>query len=339
MIYLLGDLANGGTFNANIISRGSGQRLPVSVNSSYGTSMLGQPMKAILLSAYQFRQIREMTATLAMPRRVAIASIARMNLLADRYLPNPVRLLGYKVSYADAGQLRDLFREIFVRTCYMFHTSERCPSIVDCGSNIGMSILFFKRLYPESRIIGFEPDPDTFAILQQNIEQNDLTDVIVHNCALSDHDGTIAFYQSNRTKSSLQMSIIPERGGDLRIDVPARRLSSFLTSDVDLLKMDIEGAETSVLPELANANVLRRIRQIHLEYHHHVRRDVDDLSHTLRLLEQNDFGYQLQAHSPNWSIGRQVQYMGIHAYRKLAVATQDRSVPQVREAMSATGGR
>jgi FkbM family methyltransferase len=302
--------------------------------------MLVKSIKAVLQSGYQFRQLHEMPAALAMPRKVTLASIARMNFIADRYLPNPVQLLGYNVSYADAAQLRYLYREIFVLGAYIFHSSERYPFIVDCGSNIGISILFFKRLYPGAKIIGFEPDQDTFAILQRNIEQNGLSDVTVHNCALTDYDGTIAFYQSGQTKSSLMMSTLQERASGTRTEVPARRLSNFLTTDVDLLKMDIEGAETSVLPELAAANALRRVRQLHLEYHHHIQRDVDDLSVTLQLLEQHGFGYQLQGTSPGWGAGRTNQYIAIYAYQKAPDGVDDRSTDSrgAREARMSPSG-
>jgi FkbM family methyltransferase len=284
--------------------------------TNYGGHMFVKAARAILQSAYQFRGLREMPAPLTTSARLAIGSVLRLNLLPDRSLPNPIRLLDYSVTYAGMPQLRDLFQEIFVRGTYMFHTTQARPLIVDCGSNIGMSILFFKRLYPGSIIIGFEPDPATFAILQQNIRQNGLPDVTVHNCALTDHDGTIAFYQSKVRDSSLQMSILRERSDGARTDVPARRLSTFLPADVDLLKVDIEGAETTVLRELAAANALARVRQLHLEYHHHIRPEVDDFSVTLELLERQGFGYQLQASSPDWPRPRQTQYVAIHAYRK-----------------------
>jgi FkbM family methyltransferase len=299
--------------------------------------MLLKTAKTMRQVAYQLRQIQERRTLLSTRFGSAIASITRLNLLPDRYLPNPISLLGYRVSYADAHQLREFFREIFVRANYMFHSNERRPFILDCGSNIGMAILFFKRVYPGSSIIGFEPDPDTFAILQRNVAQNGLTDVTVLNCALSDRDGTVGFYKWSQRKSPGQMSILPERGGDVRIDVPARRLSSLITGDVDLLKMDIEGAERLVLPELAAANALRRIRQIHLEYHHHLQHEVDNFSETLRLLEQNDFGYQIQASSPNWSTGRQVQYVGIYAYRKSDAGIDGAGLAQPRETNPAVG--
>src|SRR5436309_1804523 len=79
-----------------------------------------------------------------------------------RTLPNPIQLMGYSISYFNVNQLRYLFAEIFINGSYLFHTDRSRPLILDCGSNIGMSILFFKKLYPEARIIGFEADPLTF---------------------------------------------------------------------------------------------------------------------------------------------------------------------------------
>src|SRR5271169_1281292 len=63
-----------------------------------------------------------------------------------------------------------LFEEIFLTGDYFFSTTTSSPNILDCGSNIGMSILYFKNLYPDARILGFEPDPDTFGMLRRNVE-------------------------------------------------------------------------------------------------------------------------------------------------------------------------
>jgi hypothetical protein len=76
---------------------------------------------------------------------------------------NPIELLGYKISFMGEAHLRWLFGEIFMDASYFFHTDNDRPLIFDCGSNIGMSVLFFKKLYQNARIIAFEPDPATFA--------------------------------------------------------------------------------------------------------------------------------------------------------------------------------
>jgi hypothetical protein len=112
------------------------------------------------------------------------------------------------------------------------------------------------------------------------------------------------------------MSLKQGRSGDDRILVPARRLSSFITQRVELLKMDIEGAEDSVLQELAASGKLELIQQIHLEYHHHIQQHSDRLSGTLRLLEDQGFGYQLRAHPRRWPISQAFQDISLYCYRK-----------------------
>ena len=59
--------------------------------------------------------------------------------------------------------------EIFKENIYFFEANNEKPLIIDCGSYIGTSILFFKIHYPDSRIISFEPDEENFKILSDNI--------------------------------------------------------------------------------------------------------------------------------------------------------------------------
>jgi FkbM family methyltransferase len=186
--------------------------------------------------------------------------------------------------------------------------------IIDCGSNIGISVLYFKILYPAARITAFEPDPAAFAKLRDNVTQNSLSDVTLHNCALSDRDGEAEFYRSD--EKSLRMSLHPLRSGGERITVVARRLSSFVNEDVDLLKVDVEGAEPALMQDLADAGKLRLIKQIHMEYHHHIDGDVDRLSPLLKLLEDADFGYQISAECSRRGRPRLFQDISIYCYRK-----------------------
>ena len=155
-------------------------------------------------------------------------------------------------------------------------------------------MLFFKRLYPKARIVAFEPDPTAFALLKKNVEINELADVQLNNLALSSEDGEIAFYRSANKFGSLMMSTFVGRQPGEPTRVLAKRLSPFITDPIDLLKMDIEGAERLVLPELSASGKLSLIKQMHIEYHHHIVPSDDRLSETLKLLEDNGFGYQLK---------------------------------------------
>src|SRR5882672_5426478 len=193
----------------------------------------------------------------------------------------------------------DVFSEIFVRRDYFFKSDSRTPLILDCGSNIGMSVLFFKQLYPGSRVIAFEPDRETFDVLQANVRKNQWQDVELHNKAIFPTDGTINFYSDPSHPGSLAMSTARERFPGRAVTcqtVETVRLSSFIQGPVDLVKMDIEGAEALVMKELAEAGKLKEIKEIFVEYHHHMNPLEDHLSQMLQLFEENGFGYQI--HSP-----------------------------------------
>lgn len=252
------------------------------------------------------------------------ASIVRamimLEIVGSRSLRKPIYMLGYQVSCFHIDVLRYLFYELFVEGSYCFRADNSAPVIFDCGSNIGMSILFFKRLYPNAHITGFEPDPQTFQMLQRNVERNSLQDVVLQQCALAELDGEIKFYHNSQEPGALRMSILKERAGEESIVVRARRLSDYICSEIDLLKIDIEGAEEGVLVDLATTGKLSLVKQIHLEYHHHIIEHADRLSRMLHILETQGFGYQLRAKSGMWPTPGQFQDIGIFAYRKSKVA-------------------
>jgi FkbM family methyltransferase len=191
-----------------------------------------------------------------------------------------------------------LIQEIFVRREYVFTSDGDAPFILDCGSNIGISILFFKKLFPRARIIGFEPDKATFAVLSRNVSENGLSDVSLHNVALSSTVGEATFFSnSQQYLGTLKMSLLQERIEGQTQQVPCVTLSSFVQGPVDLLKMDIEGAEMGVMQEVAASGGLKEIRAIVMEYHHHIREE-DRLSEMLHLLEDHSFRYDVGAELP-----------------------------------------
>lgn len=206
-----------------------------------------------------------------------------------------VNVAGYKLSYLNHGSFEYLFREVFLSQEYHFITSNRNPLIIDCGSNIGMSTLYFKLMYPNSRIICFEPDETTFHCLQKNVEQNNLQFMEVNMKAVSDNEGKIEFYYDIENPGSLVMSTIQERMPRQKREVDAVHLSKYVNEEVDFLKIDVEGAELGVITELSNAGKLNHVKQMAIEYHHHIVKDDDVLSKMLIILENAGFGYQISS--------------------------------------------
>jgi FkbM family methyltransferase len=241
------------------------------------------------------------------------------------------KVAGFRVAHLSLKTLAQLFDEIFVVGVYSFRAATPAPTIIDCGSNIGMSILFFKRLYPGARIVGFEPDRDTFAKLAENARLNTLADVELHNRAVSDREGTITIYTNADADGSLVTSIMEERVSGKSQTVETVRLSTFITGEVDLLKLDIEGAENLVLPELAASGKLRRIREMFIEYHHHhLAADDDGFAMILGILEEHGFGYQIYSNYRVPFARELFQDILVYAYRKEGGAKGERREEEAR---------
>lgn len=225
-------------------------------------------------------------------------------------------IAGYQVKYCNASVLSYLFTGIFVNQDYYFKTENPKPRIVDCGSNIGMSVLFFKMLYPAAEIIAFEPDIHAFSCLQKNVEINHFSSVKLYRKALSDREGVTDFYIDEKAPGSLQMSTRNERIKGQKQEIECTLLSNYIEGTVDFLKLDIEGAEIEVIKELAKAKKLKLVKQAIIEYHHHMNRGSDKFSEIIRILEQDNFGYQIQS---RFSMSkRQYNYQDIliYAYQK-----------------------
>jgi len=228
------------------------------------------------------------------------------------------QLFDYSVKFTDHIALQFLFHEIFDKETYRFSCVHDKPFIIDCGSNIGLSILYFKMRYPQANVIGFEPDDITFGLLAENIKNNNLHDVQLVKKALSDHEGTITFYTNNTGGDPGMNMFAPHGSCHTKKTVPVTQLSAYIDRPVDFLKIDIEGAETTVLVELAQTGKIKFIKEMVIEYHHHMHdTDNDSMSKILKTLEDNGFGYQLKLDDHAAFTQKSKQYPLIYAYQKV----------------------
>lgn len=207
----------------------------------------------------------------------------------------------FKISFSNDEEFERIYEDIFKRNEYPFKTTKETPFIIDCGSHIGLSVLYFKKLYPNAKIVAFEPNPLTFKLLQKNIFQNKLRDVKLINVAVFDKNGNIDFYVDKNTEN-------PWGWGDSAvinkwysvdtaktIKVKAITLSQFIKPKVDLLKLDIEGVEERVLRSIEDK--LKNIKEIMIEFHGSSTNPKNDSSRRLTFLRKNGFVYRI---SQDW---------------------------------------
>ncbi|TWU25462.1 31-O-demethyl-FK506 methyltransferase FkbM [Novipirellula galeiformis] len=236
-----------------------------------------------------------------------------------------MKFRSYKLLFENQASAESMVRQIDEFPSFFTPKVDR-PLIIDCGANIGVSVLEWKTRWPGSEIICFEPDPFAFQILQKNIDLNDVPSVRCINAAVSDREDTVPFYGEVSARGDARGNSIDaawgQREGTAESMVKCKRLSSYIAMrDVSFLKLDIEGAEQRVLVEIADQ--LDRVEAIYVEVH-----ETDDSVeyNSAAQIEQllKDTGFHVEAesrfsehalpvHLDAWrdSVGaRQVQLMG-----------------------------
>jgi FkbM family methyltransferase len=204
------------------------------------------------------------------------------------------RFLSYKIQHYSLQRLAYLIEEIFVNQIYNFESDKQSPVIVDCGGNIGVSVIFFKWLYPKSQITVFEADPEAYKALVANIRINNFEHVRPIQSAVSNVVGSMQFYASSMATGSLSSSLLSARGGDKVITVSTDILSNYIHKPVDFLKMDIEGAEFSVLKEIDMAGKMSLFHKFSIEYHHNISNNCS-LSDFVALFDKNKIRFIAQS--------------------------------------------
>ena len=204
------------------------------------------------------------------------------------------KIQGYEIGYTNKEEFNILKDEIFNKEIYNVTINPgvtSLPTILDLGAHIGLSILYFKIKYPNSKIVGFEPNSNIFPVLQENIECNNLKDIELHNIALGNTEETRSFYIDSSGSNSFSTGSFNKDAWNgaqatVNISVKCEKLSKYVTQDIDILKMDIEGAETEVLKELIKANKLKYLKNILMEYHPV---NNGNTKNVIKLLEKNGF--------------------------------------------------
>ncbi|MDJ1480450.1 FkbM family methyltransferase [Cytophagaceae bacterium YF14B1] len=204
-----------------------------------------------------------------------------------RYKAREVNFLNFEIVVPDCQSFLWQFKEIFADENYRFLSNTSSPLIYNCGANIGIDTLYFKHLYPDAHIKAFEADPTIAGYLSRNIQKNNLQNIEIINQAVWNENTTISFSAEGADGGSVIV-------GAKTTQVPATRLKDWLEKEtmIDLLKMDIEGAEVAVIRDCKNS--LGRIRHLFIEYHAYLG-EPQALGEILQILTDSGFRYFIRS--------------------------------------------
>jgi FkbM family methyltransferase len=241
--------------------------------------------------------------------------IRRIQKLERYTLGKSLKLFDNEVFFSDNLSFLWQYEDIFAQEIYKFKSSDSSPLIIDCGANIGLSLVYFKLHYPKSRIVAFEPNPNVLEVCHSNIKSFNLKDIALHNHALWNEEKTILL-ECDKADGSF----ISEQSSTDTIEVKSVKLSDYINEPTELLKIDIEGAEYEVLKE--SEPKLNLVKNIFIEYHSRAD-SVQNLHQLLDILADQGFRYHIKSTgilNPSPFIRREIyngydNFLNIYAFR------------------------
>jgi FkbM family methyltransferase len=143
-------------------------------------------------------------------------------------------------------------------------------TIIDIGAGIGDFAIQAAHRHPGNQVFAFEPFPESFALLQENLQLNDIRNVQAFPHAIAAREGKMQLDLSGGEPLQIQSTHEAKTPAGESLVVDAQSLASFFdTNDIErchLLKLDCEGAEYPILMQNSSA-WLPRVERITLEYH------------------------------------------------------------------------
>lgn len=193
--------------------------------------------------------------------RINRAALGRLKKI-KRFTSGNIKIEGWDIDYVDSYALWSSIDILIHKRWNDFATSKQEPVILDCGANIGVSALNYKRKFPGARITAFEPDPGILRVLKRNLRVNAANDVKVVEAAVWTKNGKASFFSEGADGSRI-VSDTNNAFHNLVVDTIDFR--EVIAGPVDLIKMDIEGAEFDVIPHIQNK--LSLVQNIVIECH------------------------------------------------------------------------
>ncbi len=209
-----------------------------------------------------------------------------------RYQVGTTKIFGFDFTFVDSASFIGQYADIFEKQSYKFNTANEQPVIIDCGANVGVSILYYIRQYPKAKITAFEPDKNVFSILKKNVQKINNSNITLINKGLWNTEGEMVFMEEGADGGQ----VLDNNNGFLQnlktVNIETTSLRNYLTEKIDFLKIDIEGAEAVVIEDCEN--LLLNAQRIFIEFHSTINKQ-QQLDTILSGLKKNNFRYYIES--------------------------------------------
>jgi len=177
-----------------------------------------------------------------------------------------------KTSEDELETIREAYVEQVYKPNWFNFEKQKIRKIIDIGGLIGSFTLWAQEQWPNATIHVYEPDPDSFDLLAKNIKQTKSKKIFPFNLAVWKKDGNLILHRFSNTPGS--NSVIHKKRpftgnyqGKIKIKTQSmKKALKKIGGNVDILKLDCEGAEYEILYSLSKRE-LKKIKFLVLEYH------------------------------------------------------------------------
>ena len=138
------------------------------------------------------------------------------------------------------------FEHVFIDEEYALSFARPPSIIVDAGANVGMSSVYFALHYPNAKIVAIEPERSNFDVLRRNAEL--FPRIIPINAALWGHEGVVQVHDGGGGHWGMRVAEAPS-GATIPSTTVSALIKQLSISQIDLLKIDVEGAECEILAD------------------------------------------------------------------------------------------
>jgi len=158
-----------------------------------------------------------------------------------------------------------VLRKVFLESEYELPFPIPVQTIVDAGAHIGAATLFYHHRFPDARILAIEPEESNYELLCENTQA--LSNVDTIQAALWPYEKQLWIQDTAADKAGFQVSTTPsDFGYSVPPITPQKVFEKLHVDQIDLLKLDIEGAELDLFSS-GTDQWLSRVHCLVLELH------------------------------------------------------------------------